>query len=233
MPDNTLTCRSCGGTGKMLGNPDAVSWCGVCGGQGWVPRGRVGGSRSRPAPSGLAFVLGLLFLLTLVAVPFVALVIVLDWFKVLVAPVRSLLEAVPGSAVVTAPGGQGEPLTVTLATALLLVVVLITVSVVHWRAVRSSSSRAGDWKARGIGWVFALILVIALPLLLTVYAVASGADLEQEIPPPGLTHWGFFVGVAVLVLLVGFLFTGRRFVKNADRVWRREVSAPGHHQDPR
>lgn len=226
MPDDRIMCRACGGSGRAYGNEDAP-WCATCGGVGHVPAGALapGGAGGGTGVGVLGTLQGLgslLFLLALVAVPVVALVVVLDWFVVLGGPLRSTFEALPGSAgVVTAPGGDGSPATVTVVAALLVLVGLVAVAVAHRRAVRSTRSSADVWRARGWGLLLGVVVLAGLPFVVTVWAVGSGLDLERPETVPTLTHVGFVVLVGVLLVLFAWLVTGRRYLVEHRRALRR------------
>lgn len=220
-----MTCPSCGGTGKVYGNPDAW-WCDVCGGQGWVNRDAL---RPRGTPSGGGFVsfwLSLLFLGAVVAVPLVALVVVLDWFAPLVPAVRGVVDALPPAlGAVTEPGGPGSPWPLTIAVALLALAVVVTLRVRHGRSVRRADAPADVWLARAWGVAFAAALVVAIPLVVTVGVVAAGQDLTNEPPSSNLTGWLPVTVVLAVVALVAWLQTGRLFLKEQRRAQRRSASA--------
>lgn len=225
MPDNSMTCPSCGGSGKIHGNPDAW-WCDVCGGQGWVNRETL---RPRGTPSGggfFSFWLSLLFLVAVVAVPLVALVVVLDWFAPLVPVVRGMVDALPEAVgAVTEPGEPGSPWPLTIAVALVALAVVVALRVRHGRSVRRADTRSDVWLARAWGVAFAAALVVAIPLVVTVGVVAAGQDLTNEAPSSNLTGWLPVTIVLVVVALVAWLQTGRLFLKEQRRAQRRPASA--------
>lgn len=230
MPDTRRTCPACGGTGRMHGDENAM-WCTTCGGAGHVEAGSLGRS-----PAGVSSGVGLggtlsglgslLFLVTLVAAPVVALVVVTDWLVVLAGPLRGALEALPGDLrVVTTAGGEGDPLVVTVLAGVAVVALLVLLGLRLGRTVQRTESMADVWRARGWGLLLALTLVVGPPLVLTVWAVGSGRDLEQPETVPTLTHPAL-VGVVVLVVLAfAWLWTGRRYVVAQRRAERAQLRA--------
>lgn len=227
MPDTRMTCRACGGSGRMFGREDAV-WCDTCGGAGHVPadvaRGPGGGGSGVGLGGTLRGLGGLALVVVVIGLPVVALVVVLDWFVVLGAPLRSLLEGLPGDlGIVTSAGGDGNPLVVTALAAVAVLVAVVLVALRLGRTVRATERAAQVWQARGWGLLLGVVVVSALPFVVTVWAVASGFDLERPGTVPTMTHPGHVAVVVLVVLLFGWLWTGRRYVVAHRRAARAAV----------
>lgn len=202
----------------MFGREDAV-WCDRCGGAGHVAAGArgpagAGGPGSGVGVGGTIRGLGsLALLLAVIGVPVVALVVVLDWFVVLGAPVRGFLEALPGDlGIVTTAGGEGDPLVATLLAAALVLVAVVLTALRLGRTVRVTEHNGHVWLARAWGLLLGVLVVSAPAFVLTVWAVASGLDLERPGTVPTMTHPALVAVVVLVVVLFAWLWTGRRYV---------------------
>lgn len=220
----------------MFGQEDA-RWCDVCGGVGHVSAAYAGRPGNSPGVSNVTAFASLLLVLVVVATPVVALVVVLDWFQALAAPLRSVFEALPDGLGITTATSDGSPVLVGALAAGLALAVVVTLGVLLGRAVRATTTPADVWRARGWGLLLALAVVATPPFVVAVVMVGLGRDLEVADLSPTMTGPVPIALVAVVVLAFAWLWTGRRYVvaaRRAERAAARDArrAAVGHAPHP-
>lgn len=171
---------------------------------------RTGGWEIEPPQTGLGFVLWPLAIGTVLGVlGWTVLVTVRVWVA-LREPLRWILETSPLSAwVAQQPGDDGQPLQVAVATAALVLVAAISISV--WRRSVARRVVLGEAPRRQlllVSLLRTLVLFGGAGLVLVCAAIATGADLDFLVGVPGAPADRRDVLVIVVALLVPIVVIG-------------------------
>lgn len=211
-----MICPRCGGAQRL--EDGRGPWCDYCGGTGHVD-GPAGSHRTPRGGGGVGGLAAVALLMTVVALPVVAIGIVSSWWLPAVGVLRDVLEAVtPDGAVAREWTGEGRPWVVAGVVAGLTVLVVMILSVARRRAVRRVLLDGSPLRvAHGWGLARAVTLLAGLSLARAAGFVASGMDLRPGTAQPPLQWWQLLL-VVVVVGAYAYLGTGRRVARQARRL---------------